>query len=525
MKKITEQEHIQDWHGKMQACTNLEYTKNKIHETIARDLTVCCTEKSDEHKPSGLDLFNTKDLSRNSFNFIVSTMVQKIEQKKSKILFNRDKSEFTKEWFVYINEILNEAVEYYTTHLLRNIGDNFVENKNKKWGKIHFTSTEEVWKFFNYPALDKENWSPAKKQIYCSLLKIAYAINDIKTNEDMINTAEEEFWEIKQNVFFSQFLDYKWQEASESIKNEENNFRYIKLQTKCEKSMKRNIIFNCAGRVKRKEQILVKEISDPKYDSVEVIKDIYGIRNEVKTREDALFLLEYMWIHILKRSGEISYKNIFGNNLEESQRFVRAHAGELDPEFYAEVYKSLKEDTTPGKNNKDYKDVKIRGDLSGHSCEIQINLVDNKNETGYSHHLIFDCKKKIRALSRLQGYISEILIRRYIKEAIEKSIEEAKKYWWHAELVGLGGYHGSVEKITKEHIMKAENTIFDYLFEEEKDILKLEIPGVNANLHNYISRSTWNHFHKWGKYVNLFPKWAMVKAGSKGERTNKEVKV
>ncbi|HCY21195.1 TPA: hypothetical protein DIC40_05090 [Patescibacteria group bacterium] len=192
--------------------------------------------------------------------------------------------------------------------------------------------------------------------------------------------------------------------------------------------MKRNIIFNCAGRVKRKEQILVKEISDPKYDSVEVIKDIYGIRNEVKTREDALFLLEYMWIHILKRSGEISYKNIFGNNLEESQRFVRAHAGELDPEFYAEVYKSLKEDTTPGKNNKDYKDVKIRGDLSGHSCEIQINLVDNKNETGYSHHLIFDCKKKIRALSRLQGYISEILIRRYIKEAIEKSIEEAKKY-------------------------------------------------------------------------------------------------
>ncbi|HCY21194.1 TPA: hypothetical protein DIC40_05085 [Patescibacteria group bacterium] len=81
----------------MQACTNLEYTKNKIHETIARDLTVCCTEKSDEHKPSGLDLFNTKDLSRNSFNFIVSTMVQKIEQKKSKILFNRDKSEFTKE--------------------------------------------------------------------------------------------------------------------------------------------------------------------------------------------------------------------------------------------------------------------------------------------------------------------------------------------------------------------------------------------------------------------------------------------
>ena len=54
---------------------------------------------------------------------------------------------------------------------------------------------------------------------------------------------------------------------------------------------------------------------------------------------------------------------------------------------------------------------------------MQINIVGNDNETGYAHHLIFDCKKKIRALSRLQGYISEILIRRYIKEAIEKSVK------------------------------------------------------------------------------------------------------
>lgn len=523
MKNKREQEHIQDWHGKMQACTNLDYTKNKVHKKIANELSMCCSEESEEHKASGLDLFNTKDLSRNRFNFIIGKMLQKIEQKKGKILFDRDTYKFTKEWFAYINELLNESVDYYTNYLLRNVGNNFVENKNKKWGKIHFTNTEEVWKFFNYPALNRE-WSPAKKQIYCSLLKIAYAINDIKTNEDIINKAEKEFWEIKQNMFFSEFLDGKGNEAAESIKNEENNFRYIKLQTKCEKSMKKNIIFNCAGRVKRKEQILVKEISDPKYDSVEVIKDIYGIRNEVKTKEDALFLLEYMWIHVLKKSGQISYKNIFGNTLEESQRFVRAHAGELDPDFYAEVYKSLKEDTTAGKNNKDYKDVKIRGDLGGHSCEIQINLVDNKNETGYAHHLIFDCKKKIRALSRLQGYISEILIRRYIKEAVEKSIEEAKKYWGYAELVGLGGYHGSVEKITKEHTMNAENAIFDYLFEDEKEILKLEIPGENPNLHNYISRSVWNHFHKWGKYVSLFPAWATVKVGKSWERTNEEVK-
>jgi len=73
--------------------------------------------------------------------------------------------------------------------------------------------------------------------------------------------------------------------------------------------------------------------------------------------------LEYIRIHILNKSGEISYKNIFGNTIEESQIFIREYASKLDPEFYAELYKSLKEDITPGKNNKDYKDIKIRGNL------------------------------------------------------------------------------------------------------------------------------------------------------------------
>lgn len=52
MGKQKEQEHIQDGHGKMQACTNLEYTKNKVHKKIANELSMCCSEEHEDHKAS-----------------------------------------------------------------------------------------------------------------------------------------------------------------------------------------------------------------------------------------------------------------------------------------------------------------------------------------------------------------------------------------------------------------------------------------------------------------------------------------
>jgi hypothetical protein len=67
-------------------------------------------------------------------------------------------------------------------------------------------NTEEVRGFFSQSNI--KNNSSADKQIHCSLLKIAYAINDIKINEDKINKTEKKFSEIKQEFFFPNFLDY-----------------------------------------------------------------------------------------------------------------------------------------------------------------------------------------------------------------------------------------------------------------------------------------------------------------------------
>lgn len=505
----------QEWHGKIDVYLNKWYEKNETYDHII--FSAITSVEGWDKKWSLLDLFNTKWLSKNNVSFLLSNMFSKLEKQTGTILFDRKKAECTKEWLQYINTLLNESVEYYRKYLLRNIWPSFIKKRStsKSGETIELRSTKDIREFFTYSSNQKN--PSANRQIHCSLLKIAYAINDIKTNEERISKAEKEFWEIKQNLFFNQFLDFKGKDASESIQNDETDFRYIKLQTRCEKSCKKSIFFNCAGRVKKKEQIIVKEISNPKYDSIDAINDIYGIRNEVKTKEDALFLLEYMRIHVMQKTGDIIYKNIFGNSLEESQRFVRQYASELDPDFYAKVFKSL---TEKRETNKDYKDIKIVGDLWGNGCEIQINLVDNKNETGYAHHLIFDCKKKIRALSRLQGYIPYSIIHRYIREAIDKSINEAQKYWWYAELVSLGGYNWPINKITEEHKKNAESNIFHYLINIEQDVVKLNIPGANNNLNYYTSRSNWNYFHKEENFLSLYPQWAKARNTKKNERTN-----
>jgi len=89
--------------------------------------------------------------------------------------------------------LLNEALEYYSNYLLRNVGSSFIKkrNKDKNSNKIQLTNTKEVRDFFNHSSSEKN--PSATRQIHCSLLKIAYAINDIKTNEEKIDKAEKEF--------------------------------------------------------------------------------------------------------------------------------------------------------------------------------------------------------------------------------------------------------------------------------------------------------------------------------------------
>jgi len=70
----------------------------------------------------------------------------------------------------------------------------------------------DVLNFFENLSL--RDTAPAQRQIYCSLLKIAFAINDFKEHEDEIMTANHEFDAFRKEWFFPYFRTKKWKVAS-----------------------------------------------------------------------------------------------------------------------------------------------------------------------------------------------------------------------------------------------------------------------------------------------------------------------
>jgi len=509
----------EEGHGKIDSFLNKEYIKTaEPYKNIIKTTLNLWWKK--EFSASLMDIFNTKWISENELLLIFNNLFSELEEKTNITYFDSEKHCLTEEWVNYINNVLNESIKYYINYMKRSIGKNFIKkwNSNKSEDLIQLQSNKKVIEFFLY-SWDKNN-SNADRQIHCSLLKIAFGIHDINLHKEEIDNANADFNEIKKEYFFPYFWDQKDKEAYNISGIQDNwNFRYLPLKTK----WKKTILFYCSWRVKQKNQILIKGISDPKYDSIQAIKDIYWLRNEVKNPDDGLYLLEYIRVEILGKQGEIEYKNIFWKNKEESERFIRQYASKLDPDFYLHILNAVKKEKKLDKSNKKYKDVKIRGKLKNHKTEIQIALVENKNESWYAHHLIFDCKKKIRALSRLQWYIPESIIYRYIEEIIDENINTSKIDNTRPELINLWWYHWPINKITDQHKQATKKKIFDYLVDQEKDVIKLTIPKANNSLNYYTSRMIWNHFHENKDHIKLYPDWAQAKDITTDRRTDETI--
>lgn len=357
--------------------------------------------------------------------------------------FDLSTSLLTPEGINHINRILNEAVEYYQHYLLRTIGDSFVQKWNKKkTGKaeIALKTTQDVIDFFQQSSSQKN--TTAYRQIHCSLLKIAFCMNDYAMHEDKLAEAENTFHTIKHDAIYPHFYDHRNQRLTKDVPEDANN-EYMLLRTDAAVSGKRAISFKNSGRVKKKNKMMLKMIENPKYNDILRPKDLYGLRNEVSTPEDALFLLEYFWVHVFDRQGDIVNKKMFGATPEINLAFLERYRDSLDTDFYDYlhgVFSADSERAAPtGKNNKKYQEIKIIGHIAGYPypIETQINLVNNKNESGYAHHTIYDAKAKIRAMVRLQSYIPESIIYRYINEAIQTEMSEAIHAGKSSQLLGL----------------------------------------------------------------------------------------
>lgn len=533
----------EEWHGKIQSFIDIDTIKSEIYKDLINSFITWKAALQD--KLSILDLPKLHSLTDNEKFHLLSVFFSSHDQKTDDIYFDRKKNLITQSWINYINQLLNDAVDYYQEYLLRSIWIAFIQKRNKKKSnpsKISFKNTQDVLEFID--ATTSEKNSKADRQIDCSLLKIAIWLHEDKQHEKELSDAENKFKEIKEKYFFPYFYDYKWQEINQDLYKKcfelPWDCDYVQLKTKSDISNKLPIFFRSSWRIKDPQKRVLKIISNRKYTSIDSIHDNYGIRNEVNNTKDALYLLEYLRVNIFNKKWDIVDKKIFvtdfkkdeDKQIEESMDFINIHKNDLDPDFYNYLIwyfsdeKAKKEDEKKDpkkefRSNKDYRDIKIKWKLWWKKVEIQISLVNSKNEMGFSHHYIHDAKRKISAMVRLQSYIPESIIYRYIYEAIEKNIQEDTLIWRKPELLILWWYKWDDKKILHEDKQNAAKKIFEHLLKNQKSFVKLDLAWKqHSSIYTTIDHRNAYHqdnnkklspdkFH-FEDYKKMYPDWAQI---------------
>jgi len=516
----------EEWNWKITSFVETDMTKSEIYKDLTNSFITW--KKPLQYKLNILDLPKLHSLTDNEKFHLLSVFFSSHDQMTQDIYFDRANNIITPSWISYINDLLNSSVDYYEKYLLRTIWKSFTQKRNKKRlnpPQISVKDTRDVLDFLDATTSDKN--SSADRQIDCSLLKISIVKHEYNEHEKEISQAETKFKEIKEKNFFPYFYDSKWKDIDYDIYKKcfetPWDCDYVQLQTKSCLSNKLTIFFNSSWRIKDQKKIELKLLGNRKYSSINTIKDIYWIRNEVKTKEDTLFLLEYSRLYVFKKTWDIVDKNIFVTSnkqteeekINESIDFVNRQETNLNEEFYSYLIayftkkKSEINDNTNKKNAKDYHDIKIKWKLWWKNIEMQINLVNSKNERWYSHHYLFHAKAKIEALVRLQWYISEPLIKRYIKEAIDKNIQEDWFIGKKPELLTLGWFKWDYKKISIEEKNLVIQKIFNHFLTEESFFFKLDIP---CKQHDsiYTTSDHRNAYHHDDKYKKLYPNWAQA---------------
>lgn len=529
-----------EWHGKIGEFIDVNMQDSAIYASLTNNLMT--SQKSLQDRISILDIPKIHMFTENEKFYILSDFFSTHDKNGDDMYFDRKNNLITPSWLNYINQLLNDAVDYYQNYLLRTVWKSFIQKWNKKKinpPKISLKETKDVLDFLE--ATSSEENSKADRQIDCSLLKISLWLHQYKSYESELSQAESKFKEIKEKHFFTHFYDEKDKEIDYDLYkkcfDQPWDCDYVQLQTKPVESGKSTIFFKTSWRIKDPQKIVLKMLSNRKYDSLDAINDIYGIRNEVGSRKDALLLLEYLRKNIFEKQWEISDKNIFVTDLnkseleqiQESIDFIISQKNELDSDFYEYIlshFQKQKEkiqksySKKDSNNNKNYRDIKIISKLWWKKIETQINLINNKNERAYAHHLLYDAKAKIATLVRLQSYISEPLIKRYIKEAIEKNIYAHTDHKKIPELLQLGWFKWNYQKITETEKIAVINKIFLHMYQNEMSFIKLDIPGRQHQA-IYTTIDHWNAYHYNTDYKNIYPDWAQVKIDNK--RINKKI--
>ncbi len=329
-----------------------------------------------------------------------------------------DNNNINKEWIDHINKIMNESIDFYQNVYLKWIPKSLSNWKSylTKDNKFEFKNTNDVLKFIRLAT--KDNSNTKIRQIICVLLKIWYVKWLMKRHKKLEEQDQELERLINKNIlpFFSKYKDNtnKWTHFYFTKFHDISSYEWVHDEIK--------LYFD--HRTKTWESAELKLHWNPDYDEVDSIKDYFGIEAEVSNEQDAIYLLQYIYLKILNKNWnniiEIKNKWVVSNDT------INPIKHNLDNDFLKIIDRNIWIKKQP-KNHDWYKDLKIVFYLDKNKkipIEFKIVLVNNSNETWLAHHDIYHCQRIIRSVIRDSWYDTKWHIMRIIYDTLEKNKEE-----------------------------------------------------------------------------------------------------
>lgn len=347
----------------------------------------------------------------------------------------------SKAWVEEMNELFQESKKRYV--------ERYLQRLPIKIQKLDFKNKQAVINFIRETKTNKRTG-----YINCALAKFTYAVDDVLSNEKV---RREHFLDEK---FISTYFKFQIDEEYEDKYG--NIFKVGKFV-----SSDKIIKFKLIARQKGENSIIWKQLSDPKYYSIDEFQDLVWVTIYVEHDYEAALMMQYIDQRIYEWKAKIKNKNWL--DLEAVKKEVYLNEAfylkleketKREKEFPTEVsedekdFNDMQEARNDGRKKtsaENYREIKLVWDVmlpyweSSKSsrkpvgAEVKIVIWGHDNEKGLSLQTIYDYMKRFRELTRMWIPIQKMDIVNYVNDFFDSIDENLRKknkdkYTYYKEL-------------------------------------------------------------------------------------------
>ncbi len=402
------------------------------------------------------------------------------------------------------------------------------QQKWLKWSFKHgarpafrwFTSFEDIYAFVS-GSEDVGTMKPLMQRIRCSVLKLAYvewvvaqSNPSLEQNEEFFGFITRDFVSLlrvvpadKKQEFeefieqFNQKIDKSAEDYQQFCEQFSSYMFTVSLPKGTEDTtfLSSETIARIEIRRKLDRNQVQKLIADPKYNMLSALQDTFGIRIHVYGQDQWLKTANFLRKHLYKKQASFGNKNFFKDK-EKFEMVYWTHNG-IDEQFLDLVKNTITDWEKSDKSSTAFQGTDLTWSVwLSQNLETQIVYYGNVNETKWtSHRGIYEAKKNIREMIRLEWYVS----RMYMRDMLREKIREYKH-----DLYPYGGWDEQ----------KAVNHFFDAITTESDLFSKLSIDVNGVRRSYYVLTERRQELDFW----YLLPTWARwtIDVWGEGKRIN-----